>query len=97
MFMNEITSNNTYKTDFNDTSLYSRPCDSKFQQYVIGYGLTNGGAVSDMESGIQTAWQEGDLDCTPLDSTPQMDSIGIFITATTSFCCDGKGGGGGTW
>ncbi len=80
-------------------NLVSRPCAAQYQVVVVGYGATPGGAAADLEAGIDEAWAAGDLDCSPLDSAPTMNTIagGFIHTATKSFCCDGRGGGGGSW
>jgi hypothetical protein len=91
---NDITSN----IDRADGLVFSRrACDVSDQVVVVGWGMSSGGANADLQATINQQQSLGNLDCTPLDSKPKENSYGIFNTASMSFCCDGRGGAGGSW
>ena len=89
-----------FTTTYGDGPKHNRPCQGSKIYTETSFGMTQAAAGSSLEHAIEEMQGSGKLDgCTKLHTTPEYNSIawGFIHSAAISFCCDGKGGAGGSW
>lgn len=98
IFYNEITLPNEVKTEFSRLPAVGSGGGCSFWNTVTvsGFGPTSAAALANLQYNVDTAQNNGDLDCRRLGGTESTGVFGLHIS-TNTYCCDGTGGGGGSW